>query len=95
MRIAYTAAARKHGIGDESVRYVIEHCGHYYKQPAPPHSRAGLNAPRRVYLGADEAGTPLEVMAIELEDDSLLVIHAMPLREQYLEKYEVAKKWRI
>ncbi len=33
-------------------------------------------------------------MAIELKDKSLLVIHAMPLRERYRERYEEATKWR-
>jgi hypothetical protein len=33
-------------------------------------------------------------MAIELEDGSLLVIHAMPLRDRYREQYEEAKTWR-
>jgi hypothetical protein len=39
-------------------------------------------------------GIPLEVMAVELEPDGLLVIHAMPLREKYRTQYEAAKKWR-
>lgn len=33
-------------------------------------------------------------MAVELEDDALLVIHAMPLRDRYRKQYEEAKKWR-
>lgn len=89
----WTATAAKPGVSEDSVRYEIEHCGLYCKQPAPPHS-PGLNAPRLVYLGDDEAGTPLEVMAVELEPDGLLVIHAMPLREKYRTQYEAAKKWR-
>lgn len=99
MRIEWTEAAGKHGVSAESARYVIEHCGLWYKQPAPPHAPAGLNAPRRVYLGDDAAGTALEVMAIALAatDDApegLLVIHAMPLREKYRQWYERAKTWR-
>jgi hypothetical protein len=39
-------------------------------------------------------GVQLEVMAVELDDGSLLVIHAMPLRERYREQYEEAKEWR-
>lgn len=30
-------------------------------------------------------------MAVELEDESLLVIHAMPLRDRYRKQYEEAK----
>jgi len=33
-------------------------------------------------------------MAIELENGSVLVIHAMPLRDRYREQYEEAKAWR-
>ena len=47
-----------------------------------------------MYLGDDAEGVALEVMAIELEDGSVLVIHAMALREMYREQYEEAKKWR-
>jgi len=47
-----------------------------------------------VYLGDDTEGVPLEVMAIELEDGSLQVIHAMPLRDRYREQYKEAKIWQ-
>ena len=49
---------------------------------------------RLVFLGDDEEGIALEVMAVELEDDALLVIHAMPLRDRYRKQYEEARKWR-
>lgn len=39
-------------------------------------------------------GIALEVMGVELEDGSLLVIHAMPLRDRYREQYEEAGKWQ-
>lgn len=94
MEIVWTAAAAKHGVSEEQARYAIEHCGLYDKQPAPPHAPAGLNATRRVYLGDDEEGTPLEVMAIPVAPERLLVIHAMPLREKYRSRYEAVKKWR-
>jgi hypothetical protein len=41
-----------------------------------------------------DGGTALEVMAVELEDDAMLVIHAMPLRDRYRKQYEEARKWR-
>jgi hypothetical protein len=49
---------------------------------------------RLVFLGDDEEGIALEVMAVELADDALLVIHAMPLRDRYRKQYEEAKTWR-
>ena len=95
MRIVWTAGAAKHGVSEESARYVIEHCGLYFKQPAPPHSPAGLNASRRVYLGDDQNGVALEVMGVALAPaNDVLVIHAMPLREKYRQQYERAKKWQ-
>ena len=46
---------------------------------------------RLVFLGDDAKGTTLEVMAVELEGGSLLVIHAMPLRDRYRKQYEEVK----
>jgi hypothetical protein len=60
-----------------------------------PSTKASSRSPRStVFLGDDPQGGALEVMAIELEGGSLLVIHAMPLRDPYREQYEEAKKWR-
>ncbi len=36
----------------------------------------------------------LEVMAVELLDDTLYVIHAMQTRPQYAKRYREAKQWR-
>jgi len=47
-----------------------------------------------VYLGDEAGGQALEVMAIQLADEDLLVIHAMPLRDKYRPQYEEAKRWR-
>lgn len=41
--------------------------------------------PRLVFLGADEHGELLEVMAIETETGGLLIIHAQRTRARYLE----------
>jgi hypothetical protein len=51
--------------------------------------------PRLLFLGDDEEGVSLEVMAVELEDGELYVIHAMDLRKRYRSEYEEAKRWRI
>jgi hypothetical protein len=50
---------------------------------------------RLLYLGDDQHGTPLEVMAVELESGELLVIHSMPLRPKYLAQYQEAVAWRV
>ena len=36
-----------------------------------------------LFLGFDANGVPLEVMGIELDDGSLMVIHALRLRRKY------------
>ncbi len=72
---------------------MLEHCGLVGHEPPP--TTAAADAPDRlVFLGDDEVGVPLEVLAVELADGVLLVIHAMPLRDKYLKQYEEAKKWR-
>jgi hypothetical protein len=49
---------------------------------------------RLVFLGDDEAGVAIEAMAVEDRNESLLVIHAMPLRDRYRLDYEEAKRWQ-
>lgn len=71
--------------------FVIAHCGLVFRVPAP----AGELDERLVFLGDDEDGFALEVMAVELEGGDLYVIHAMQLRERYRQHYEEARRWRI
>lgn len=85
-------------MGRHAARFVVEHCGLVYIQPAPPGS--GVPDARLVYLGDDETGQALEVIAVEMEpdatgEDHLRVIHAMALREKYRLQYEEAKRWRV
>ncbi len=94
MGMTWARSATKHGISEERSGYVIAHCGLYFKIQAPPHSPAGLNASRRLYLGDDADGTPLEVIAIPVRPDELFVIHAMELRDQFRTRYLEAKKWQ-
>jgi uncharacterized DUF497 family protein len=85
-------AARKHGISDEQIRFVISHCGLAFVQPPP----ADPTEPDRVLvLGDDQAGVPLEILAIEDAYGDLVVIHAMKMRRRYQRQYEEALPWRI
>jgi hypothetical protein len=93
VNLRWARAATKHRISRERSRYVIEHCGLRFEQD-PPAGGPASASPRLVFLGDDGNGIALEVMAVELEDDALLVIHAMPLRDRYRKQYEEAKKWR-
>jgi hypothetical protein len=93
VNLKWTRAATKHRISRGRSRYVIDHCGLRFEQDPPADAPENAST-RLVFLGDDDEGTALEVMAIELEDDALLVIHAMPLRDRYRKQYEEAKKWR-
>ena len=93
MNLRWARAATRHRISRERSRYVIEHCGLCFEQDPPPGAPAGASA-RLVFLGEDARGVALEVMAVELDEESLLVIHAMALRDRYRTQYEEAKEWR-
>lgn len=62
-----------------------------FVEPPPAGSKASRST-RIVYLGEDAHGQALEVMAVEGDDESELVIHAMPQREKYRKRYEEAAK---
>ena len=81
VEISWTRSATKHRINRERSGYVARTATTVLRQPAPADSRAVDD--RLVFLGADESGTLLEVMAVETEDGGLLVIHAMPMRAKY------------
>jgi hypothetical protein len=90
VKLKWARAATKHRISRERSRYVIEHCGLLFEEEPPAEAPAGAST-RLVFLGDDAKGTALEVMAVELEDGSLLVIHAMQLRGRYRKQYEEVK----
>lgn len=84
--IEFTQSARKHRIGRARVRQVR----------ADPIAEAILPAEqgrqeRLVFVGDDESGRALEVMAVRT-DRGLLVIHAMDLRPKWRTLYEEAKR---
>ncbi len=91
MPVAIAASARKHGVRDHQIRFVIDHCGLAFDQPAPDGAPGGS---RMVFLGDDEHGLPLEVVAVANEVGELRVIHAMKLRPKYQREYEEAIAWR-
>lgn len=70
-KYSWAQSAAKHGISRRRSQYVIEHCGQpYVLDPEPP------DRPERLlFLGDDKDGVPLEVVAIEMLDGTLRVIH--------------------
>jgi hypothetical protein len=94
VNVRWARSATKHRISRERSLHVIEHCGLRFEQDPPGNAAVGSD-PRLLFLGDDAEGIALEVMAIELDDGSLFVIHAMALRDSYEERYEEARKWRM
>jgi hypothetical protein len=91
--LRWTRSATRHRISRARSRYVIEHCRlHFWEESSS--GAPGRSDPRFAFLGDDSDGVALEVLAVELKDENLLVIHAMQLRSRYRGKYEEAKKWR-
>lgn len=70
-------SARRHGISDEDIRHAAE-------RPLVVVDLDPDADPAKVLvIGPDRAGNLLEVIVVELADDRLLAIHAMPLRAIY------------
>jgi hypothetical protein len=82
MNVHFPRSATKHRVSKDSIRHVIAHYSVRSKSLHPAGSPASRST-RIVYLGDDEHGQALEVMAIAGEHREQLVIHAMPLREKY------------
>lgn len=72
--IRFTQSARRHRIGRASARHVLA-----TTDPTPVTTGSGADA--WLYVGPDERGRELEIVALEVADAGqpyLLVIHVMP-----------------
>jgi len=67
-------SARKHGIGDDDIRHAVTHA-------LVVADEQGTS--KVLYLGPDRAGNVLEIVTVLREDDTEVVIHAMPMRRAY------------
>ena len=76
----------RHRISRTRSGYVVETTTVIFRENAPKDSP--LTDPRLVFLGADEQGELLEVMAVETNTGDLLIIHAQAIRDRYLEFFE-------
>ena len=76
MEIVILDSAYKHGITNQSIRFCLLHFQNDIVIVDPPL--------KRLFVGFDHKGTPLEIIAVEDEEnDRLVVIHAMKLRKQF------------
>ena len=69
--IRFTVSSRKHRIGRAHVRFVLT-------TTTPIEVRTNRGDVGWLYVGPDDRGVVVEVIAVLIDDDVLLVIHAMP-----------------
>jgi hypothetical protein len=91
-RIGWARSATKHRVSRERSLFVVRHAGICFAQDR---DREYEN-PRVAFLGCDECGERLEVIAaIVGPSERLLILHAMPMREKYGRDYVEAISWRV
>jgi hypothetical protein len=91
--IRFAQSATKHGITEEDIGYVIRRCGLYFYVPPPKGSP--YRSERLLFLGDNQRGVAIEVLATRTEHGDLFVFHAKKLSKQYRARYEEALPWRI
>ena len=76
MEIVILDSAYKHDITEANISYCLSHFNNDIMLNYPPI--------KRLFVGFDNLGRALEIIAIEdEEEDRLVVIHAMKLTKQY------------
>jgi hypothetical protein len=90
--ITFARSATRRRISRERSLHVIEHCGIQFVDRY--WNRVTSDLDRKLYfLGADLEEVALEVVAVELEEESFRVIHARELRNRLRAIYEEARSW--
>ena len=92
-RIRWARSASRHGVPRRSIRFALARCRMRFTEDTL--DRDPDEPPERILvLGEDEKGRAIEVMTVQAEDETLLVVHAMRLREDYRLDHEEAQRWR-
>ena len=87
--ITWARSATRHRVPRAKTLSVIQEAGICFED------RRTRGRSRRLFLfGDDEDERPLEIAAVRQDDGGLHVIHSMPLRARYEEKYTEALRWR-
>lgn len=89
MAIRFAPSAWRHGIVVERALHVIENC----PDPIYPGASTKDGPDRVLFLGPDQHGVPLEILAVEVHRGELLVIHVMKLRRKYWDDYMRVVSW--
>lgn len=90
-KVSWTRSATKHRISRERSLHIVRHTGICFCETE--YADESDYDPRFVFLGPDLEGMPLEVIAVAPEDGSLVIIHAMPLRERFQGWYWEGLQW--
>ncbi len=91
-RIGWARSATKHRVSRERSLFVVRHAGICF---ALEDEREYDNS-RVVFLGGDQDGERIEVIAAIVEPwGRLLILHAMPMRKKYGRDYVEAISWRV
>ncbi len=93
IEISWARSATKHRISRARSERVVRRCGLRFAHRSHD-GPLGFDEPRLLLLGDDEAGVPLEVIAVEVGEGELHVIHAMQVRNKHLGLYERVKRWQ-
>jgi hypothetical protein len=92
--ISFARSATKHRISRERSLYVVEQCGFQVVERRRSQNFSDGPDKRVYFFGDDMEGVRLEVVAAQTGDEEFTVIHAMNLRDKFLELYEEAREWR-
>lgn len=87
--INWARSATRHRIPRARTQFAIQQAGVCFEDRA---SRS--DEPRLFFFGDGQNEQPLEIVAVERTDGGLFVIHAMPLRTRFEERYTEAMRWR-
>jgi hypothetical protein len=90
--IGWARSATKHRISRERSLHIVRHAGICFCESEDADD--WYRDPRFVFLGPDAEACPLEVVAVAPEDGSLVIIHAMPLRERWQGWYWEGLQWQ-
>jgi hypothetical protein len=92
VEITFARSATKHRISKQRSLHVIQRSGLQLVDRFWNSRTSDVD--RRVYfLGDDLEEVPLEVVAVERDQGTFRVIHAMPLRNRFRGLYEEARSW--
>jgi hypothetical protein len=93
IEISWTRSATKHRISRARSGQAMRRCGLRFSYRSHG-GRLGWEDDRVLFLADDDEGVALEVVAVELDEEVLRVIHAMPVRRKHRGLYWRARRWQ-